>query len=132
MQKFNISKDDRRLVLPQHRRFQASVSKLANAKLGLAEEKYVNGIFKLEGGVTVRGREIAIQNDYVVDDWGVRGAAPATPEEAATVEAMLEIIELVKSGQDMPATEEEVAQMHGDNLWAFFRHVAPVGEDEVG
>jgi len=131
MQKFDISKADRRLLLPQHRRFQASVSKLANAKLGLAEESYINGIFKVEGGVMVNGREIAIKADYVVDDWGVRGAAPATPEEAATVEAMLEIVELVKSGQDMPATVEKAQELHGDNLWMFFRGAASEAEAEV-
>lgn len=121
MKHFNIPQSDRSMLEPHHRRFQASVSKLANSKFGITETRYIGGIFKAEGGVTVNKCEIAIKRDYVVDDFGVRGAAPATAEESATVEAMLEIIEMVKRGEEMPASEAETAQISGDTLWSFFR-----------
>ena len=116
---FKISDKDRKRLEPIHRRFQAGISALANKKVGaVAPDDRVDGIFKCEGGVCVNNREICIKEETVRDDWRRSGDTPF-PEEVAVVEAMLELVERVKKGDDLAEFDQYV--IHGNNLTSFFR-----------
>jgi len=88
MRDFLIHKETKELFKQDLRRVQSAIASLANQKFG---KEGIEGINKSEGGVRVNGCEIAIHKDYVVDDFGVRGRNPPTPEEDAVGEAIEKI-----------------------------------------
>jgi metal-dependent amidase/aminoacylase/carboxypeptidase family protein len=88
MQDYQISKSVRAEFAKEIRRVQAAIAIRANRQF---ECDCTDGIFKCEGGVVVNEREIAIHQSYVVDDYGVRGRNPATPEEQAVVDAIMSV-----------------------------------------
>lgn len=127
MKKYSIPKEDRALVLPIHRRFHSAVARRA-AQLMI--ERHPNdvtdtrfeGIFKYEGGVKINGKEIAIKKEWVIEDWG--RPKEEIPEEAAVIDAMTEVIELVKGGDQL----ENEAEISGDALRSFFEPVISYSE----
>lgn len=122
MKSFNITPEDRQALVPIHRAFQAGVCTLANLKMGLTPPFRIDGIFKYEGGVVVNGKEIAIKGTYLKDDFAPTGPEPS-PEETATLDAMLELIERVKGGDNLSDYDVGIS---GNHLVSFFECVAKV------
>lgn len=80
------------LMKQDHSKVQRAIFEIANRIVGHAPTTETDGIFKFEGGVTCRRREIAIKRGYVKDGW-VR-TREKTPEEAAVVQAIREVAAL--------------------------------------
>lgn len=95
MKDYAIGFEVKELLKQDMPRVKAAIATLANAKfLG---NHAIEGIYKNEGGVRVNGKEIAIYSSYVVHDFGVRGRNPPTPEEEATVDAIMEVAKQVEA-----------------------------------
>ena len=72
---------------------KAALCVIANERFGYTETP--QGIFKYEGGIVVNGREIAIGERAVRDDWD-RPKNP-TPEEKAVVDAIVEVAKIIET-----------------------------------
>ena len=118
MKEFNIPDADRAPFINDSgllRRLQAGVSVEANKKM--ASDCRPNGIFKTEGGVTCNNREIAIKRRYVRDDFGRPNVT--TKEEEAVCEALVELVDRVKSGDDLMEYHEQARDLFGNPLVCF-------------
>lgn len=125
MIKFDISKNQRQALLSCHRHFQAAVAIEANRKLGLPDGE-PEGIFKCEGGVVVRGHEVEIMKNYLMDDF--KCSREPTQEEQATLDAVNEILARTDAeGPDFLEKEYPVTEdfTFYAPLRAFFRGLRP-------
>jgi hypothetical protein len=88
MKTFTVPIDARRELLNVSQQYHYAVAKLANEKVGYTPST-ISGIFKYEGGILVRSKEIHIGEGYAKDDF--MWHKEASPEEIATAEAIEEV-----------------------------------------
>jgi len=90
MKRFNmdiVTEEKRELLQPYHRVFQGIVSLFSNIEFKNFE---CNLIFKCEGGIVVNKREIAIHEEYVIDDFK-HNFKESTKEEEVVVKIIEDI-----------------------------------------
>lgn len=87
-QHFDVSEEDRLLLVPCHRAFQATVGQRANEALGLDYPVQGTGLY--QGGLTVNGKPLVI-NPNNVSQYRLSSSDP-TPEEIAVATAITRVV----------------------------------------
>ena len=113
---YELSPQMRLILKEHHRAVQGAIAVLANTQFGTIVQP--QGIFKYEGGVVVNKREIAIHEDYVIDDW--KKVGEPTAEETAVVDAITAVEGLWRVN-GRAAVAAFPAVFHGDPLRCMLR-----------
>ena len=78
---------------------QVEIARRANLLLG-SDSAHLRGVAKFEGGVVVNGHDIVIERGYVVDMDDLECRKPATREEEAVAQSILELQEACRNNPD--------------------------------
>lgn len=114
MLSYKLDAETRALMSQDPSAVKAAIAVLANQMVG-ADIANPRGIFKYEGGVFVNGKEIAIKNDHVVNDYS--SYAPIVePEESAVVWAITETARIIRSEGVAVLSERFGRSTYGDPL----------------
>lgn len=114
MQHYELPAKIRAAMAQDEPAVKSALAQIANAAFGRGGMP--QGIYKYEGGIVVNGREIAIKDKIITDDWH-RAAAP-TDEEAATARAIEQVAELIRKNGVASLRARYGACTHGDPLRA--------------